>query len=125
VHGEVSPTTGYLQASHIEVSTTLPAQYKLSGITVDARNAEVRGGVLASGARVVIQGTISQGVLVARQIETPDGRTEFEFHGIVSELNLTAQAQAAIQEALRLGGPRIARYEATRATINQGLAQPP
>ena len=187
VHGEVSPTTGHLQASHIEVSATLPAQYKLSGIvrnmdtvlqsfslgsttqlsdpinwnaststparwsngdfvrvtmtpsltpsltatrirlvtspfaqlgseneksavvqglistfesaarfvvngiTVDARNAEVRGGVLASGARVVIQGTISQGVLVARQIETPNGRTEFEFHGIVSELNLTAQ----------------------------------
>jgi tetratricopeptide (TPR) repeat protein len=41
------------------------------------------------------------------------------------ELNQPAQAQAAIQQALRLGGPRIARYEATRATINQGSAQAP
>ena len=207
VHGEVNPATGHLQASHIEVSTTSPAYFKLSGIvrnmntdlqsfsvgsntqlsnqiywnaststpvrwangdfvrvmmtasltpsltatrirlltspftqlgseneqaavvqglistfdsaarfivnglTVDARNAEVRGGDLALGVRVVIQGSISQGVLIARQIETPNGRTEFEFHGIVSELNLTAQT-------FKLRG---LKFEYTNETNVQGV----
>jgi hypothetical protein len=31
VHGYVNPTSGHLQATHVEVSTTAPALYKLSG----------------------------------------------------------------------------------------------
>ena len=187
VHGYVDQTTGHLQATYVEVSTTQPAQYKLSGVvnnfsavnrtfklgtttqassqiswdsntnvpgswsdgvfvrvkmtplllatqirlltsplaqlnasderdaeihgfisayqsnanftvnglSVDASNARIAGGTLALGVRVEIHGSISNGVLVATKVETPNNadvasRT-FEFHGTVSALDVNAQ----------------------------------
>ena len=190
VHGYVDQTTGHLQATYVEVSTTQPAQYKLSGvvnnfsavnrtfklgtttqassqiswdgntslpnnwsdgvfvrvkmtplllatqirllaspltqlgiaddhdaeihgfisayqsnanftvngISVDASTASITGGSLALGVRVEIHGSVSNGVLVATKVETPNNTDEasrtFEFHGTVSALDTTAHTFA-------------------------------
>ena len=44
---------------------------------------------------------------------------------VLFELNQPEQARAAINQALRLGGPRITRYEATRVTIDKSRDQAP
>lgn len=71
------------------------ANFTVNGLSVDASNARIAGGTLALGVRVEIHGSISNGVLVATKVETPNNtdvasRT-FEFHGTVSALNASAQ----------------------------------
>jgi hypothetical protein len=71
------------------------ANFTVNGLSVDASNARIAGGTLALGVRVEIHGSISNGVLVATKVETPNNadvasRT-FEFHGTVSALDVNAQ----------------------------------
>ena len=71
------------------------ANFTVNGIPVDASNARIAGGTLALGVRVEIHGSISNGILVATQVETQSNNDvalhEFEFHGVISALNVTAQ----------------------------------
>ncbi len=70
------------------------ANFTVNGIPVDASTARIAGGTLALGVRVEIHGAVSNGVLVATKVETPNNTDvashEFEFHGTVSNLNTTA-----------------------------------
>lgn len=70
------------------------ANFTVNGIPVDASNARIAGGTLALGVRVEIHGAVSNGVLVATKVETPNNTDvashAFEFHGTVSALDATA-----------------------------------
>jgi hypothetical protein len=67
----------------------------VNGIQIDASNARITGGSLASGVRVEVHGSLSNSILVATKVETPSNSDEasrtFEFHGTVSALDATAQ----------------------------------
>lgn len=71
------------------------ASFTVNGISVDASNAFITGGTLALGVRVEIHGSVSNGILIATKVETPDNRDvasrKFEFHGTVSALDPIAQ----------------------------------
>lgn len=71
------------------------ASFTVNGISVDASNAFITGGTLALGVRVEIHGSVSNGVLIATKVETPNNSDvasrKFEFHGTVSALDANAQ----------------------------------
>lgn len=71
------------------------ANFTVNGLSVDASNARIAGGTLALGVRVEIHGSITNGILVATKVETPNNTDmasrKFEFHGTVSALDVNAQ----------------------------------
>lgn len=77
---------------------TSRAVFEVNGLPVDASGAAVvfsngTAADLAKGVRVEVEGTISNGVLVATKVEfrksTTDRQREFEFHGAIGSLDIT------------------------------------
>ncbi|MFM2056589.1 MAG: hypothetical protein RLY71_974 [Pseudomonadota bacterium] len=82
---------------------TSRAVFEVNGLPVDASGAAVvfsngTAADLAAGVRVEVEGTISNGVLVATKVEfrksTTDHQREFEFHGAISALETTLKTFA-------------------------------
>jgi hypothetical protein len=67
------------------------SNFVVNGLTVDGTNARLSPGTLALSKRVEIHGTITNGILVATKIETPNNSDiesrEFEFHGLVTAVS--------------------------------------
>ena len=67
------------------------SNFVVNGLTVDGTNARLSPGTLALSKRVEIHGTITNGILVATKIETPNNSDiesrEFEFHGPVTAVS--------------------------------------
>lgn len=69
------------------------ASFSVNGIPVDASRASITG-TLASGVSVEVKGSITSQQVIATQVEVQDSSVvaarEFEFHGMVSNLNTSA-----------------------------------
>jgi hypothetical protein len=76
---------------------TSPTSFKVNGLTVDASQVRFPGkeDSLKLGARVEIQGTVVNGVLMATKVEVNDDQKEhergFELHGAISALDASAK----------------------------------
>lgn len=73
---------------------TSSTRFSVNGIAVDASHASLPPG-LAVGARVEVKGAISNGVVIATEIEVKDDaeleEREYEFHGAISALDTVAR----------------------------------
>ena len=74
---------------------TSTSLFSVNGLPVDASTATFEGGKtgVVLGARVEVEGSIVNGVLVAKKVELEDGADalKFELHGTLSLLNTTAK----------------------------------
>ena len=74
---------------------TSTSLFSVNGLPVDASTATFEGGKtgVVLGARVEVEGSIVNGVLVAKKVELEDGAdvAKFELHGTISLLNPTAK----------------------------------
>lgn len=73
---------------------TSATSFRVNGLPVDARNAQVQG-TIALGAAVEVHGRAVGGVIVATQVEVEDEaeieQREYEFYGTVSNLDTAAR----------------------------------
>ncbi len=74
---------------------TSSSKFSVNGLPVDASNAAFEGGTagVVLGARVEVEGSVVNGVLVAKKVEVEGGEeaAKFELHGTISLLNTTAK----------------------------------
>ena len=74
---------------------TSTSAFSVNGLPVNASNAFFEGGKagVALGARVEVEGSLVNGVLVAKKVELEDGEdvAKFELHGTLGLLNTTAK----------------------------------
>jgi hypothetical protein len=105
---------------------TSATDFEISGLKVDASNASFPDGQagVVLGARVEVQGTVTNGVLVATKVEietrrTPDQRP-LELRGTMSNLNITDKTFALRGLTVWYGGPSVTYVGGTEATLAEG-----
>lgn len=101
------------QEAHVEGVITVftsATNFEISGLRVDASNARFPDGSagIVLGTRVEVEGTVSNGVLVASEVEIEDRRTPeqrpLELRGEMSGLNTTAKTFALRGVTVWYGG---------------------
>lgn len=113
------------QEAHVEGVITVftsDTNFEINGLRVDATNARFpdgRVGIIL-GARVEVEGTVSNGVLVAREVEIEDRRTpdqrQLELRGEMSNLDTTAKTFALRGVTVWYGGT-VEYRDGTAATL--------
>jgi hypothetical protein len=116
--------------AHVEGVITVftsPQSFEINGLKVDASSATFPDGTtgIVLGARVEVEGAISNGVLVATKVEIEDrrtlGRRLLEFHGEMSNLN-TADKTFALRGLTMYYGGTVLYRNGTEATLANGKA---
>lgn len=114
--------------AHVEgviTAFTSPESFEISGLKVNAANAAFPDGKtgIVLGARVEVEGALTNGVLVATKVEIEDrrdlGRRTLEFRGEMSGLNTTAKTFALRGLTISYGGS-VTYRNGTEATLANG-----
>ncbi|MEY8878228.1 MAG: DUF5666 domain-containing protein [Leptothrix sp. (in: b-proteobacteria)] len=109
---------------------TSRAVFEVNGLPVDASGAAVvfsngTAADLAAGVRVEVEGTISNGVLVATKVEfrksTTDHQREFEFHGAIGALDTTLKTFAVRGSTIDYSGSGVIFQRGGETNLANGV----
>ncbi len=116
------------QEAHVEGVVTVftsASNFEINGLRVDASSANFPDGTagIVLGARVEVEGTVTNGVLVATKVEIEERRTlgqrPLELRGEMSNLNTTAKTFALRGVTVWYGGT-VEYRDGTEATLANG-----
>ena len=101
---------------------TSNARFHVNGIAIDASRITLPAG-LALGVRVEVHGSVVRGEVQAARVEIEDSDTleakEYEFHGLISSLDTSAQTFVIRGYTVRYEAATV--YEPTRLTLANSL----
>ena len=128
--GDARPRVADADEAHLEGSITAftsTTTFSVNGIPVDATNARFPNGIagIVLGARVEVEGTSANGIVVARSVEIEDREARraegFELHGAITALDATAKTFVLRGITVAYGTAGVVYRKGTEAQLAVGV----
>ncbi len=128
--GDARPRVADADEAHLEGSITAftsTTTFSVNGIPVDATNARFPNGTagIVLGARVEVEGTSANGIVVARSVDIEDREARraegFELHGAITALDATAKTFVLRGITVAYGTAGVVYRKGTEAQLAVGV----